>query len=96
MRLEEIKALIMRARIASVSLDTTGDGRDLFSQLAWALEECRKQAALIRKMYSKEFTLLMRYKHALERIHTMAGHPNAVGACISIIAFVERTLGEKP
>ena len=60
-----------------------------------ALAECRKQAALIRKMYSKEFTLLMRYKHALERIHTMAGHPNAVGACISIIAFVERTLGEE-
>jgi len=64
-----------------------------------ALAECRKQAALIRKMYSKEFTLLMRYKHALERIlgvaYGMAYHPDPKACVKHIIALVARELKEE-
>ena len=65
MKLEEIKALIERARIASVSVDTNDGGRKLFFHLA---EEMEKLVAVAEAAKAENATLWCVYDAARNAI----------------------------
>ncbi|MBA2706411.1 MAG: hypothetical protein H0U59_01220 [Gemmatimonadaceae bacterium] len=57
--------------------------------------ECLRAMEATNEALVTHYSYAIRYRGALERIPAMAGHPDPAKACVNIIAFVERALGDE-